>query len=74
MEEYKIGTIMTGLIAAIGVLWHQLLKQININRDDQKEYSEGIIKTIGVIAENTEERKETNRRLKNIEEKQNGKS
>ena len=42
MEEYKIETIIGGLIAGVGVLWHQLIKQIGINRSDQKEFSKCI--------------------------------
>ena len=51
MEEYKIETIIGGLIAGVGVLWHQLIKQIGINRSDQKEFSKLLARNLEVIAE-----------------------
>ncbi len=52
--EYKIETIIVSLLAGLGVLWHQLIKQVGINRTDQKAFSEALKGTVEVIAENNE--------------------
>lgn len=51
MEEYKIETIFAALIGGIGILWHQLIKQIGINRADQKEFSSMMVRNIEALAE-----------------------
>ena len=52
--EYKIETIIASLIGSVGVLWYQLIKQVGINRTDQKAFSEALKGTVQVIAENNE--------------------
>ena len=54
MEQYKIETIIAALIGGIGVLWHQLTKQVALNRTDQKEFSKALSEAVEVIAENNE--------------------
>jgi hypothetical protein len=54
MDNYKIETIIATLICGIGVLWHQLIKQVNINRTDQKEFSKVLERATGLISECTE--------------------
>lgn len=51
MDEYKIETIFTALIAGITILWRQLNKQVSINRDDQKEFLKSVHRTIEVVSE-----------------------
>jgi hypothetical protein len=54
MDQYKIETIIAALSGGIAVLWHQLLKQIRINRDDQKEFSKLVARNLEVLAETNE--------------------
>lgn len=49
--EYKIETIIVSLLAGFGVLWHQLIKQVGINRTDQKEFSKLMSRNIEVMVE-----------------------
>ena len=51
MEGYKIETIFAALLGGIGILWHQLLKQVSVNRSDQKEFSESLQRTVEVMSE-----------------------
>lgn len=45
MDKYEIGII--GLLSGACVaLWHQLIKQININRSDNKSITEVLTKVI----------------------------
>jgi len=60
MEEYKIETIFAALIGGIAVLWHQLTKQTSINRGDQKEFSESLVRSLGVVIECNELIRESN--------------
>jgi hypothetical protein len=60
MEEYKIETIFAALIGGIAVLWRQLTKQTSINRGDQKEFSESLVRSLGVVIECNELIRESN--------------
>ena len=51
MEEYKIETILASLLGGIGILWHQLIKQVSSNRADQKEFSKSIQEAIKAMSE-----------------------
>tara|TARA_R110000737_G_scaffold276335_1_gene283201 strand:- start:285 stop:494 length:210 start_codon:yes stop_codon:yes gene_type:complete len=54
MDQYKIETIIAALLGGIAILWHQLVKQIGINRDDQKEFSKLVARNLEVLAETNE--------------------
>tara|TARA_R110000787_G_scaffold7178_3_gene24701 strand:+ start:1314 stop:1535 length:222 start_codon:yes stop_codon:yes gene_type:complete len=54
VDEYKIGTIFTALIGGVGVLWHQLIKQVSLNRSDQKEFTKLLSRNMEVLAETNE--------------------
>lgn len=51
MEEYKMETIFAALLGGVGILWHQLIKQVSVNRSDQKEFSESLQRTVEVMSE-----------------------
>ena len=70
MDDYKIETIITALMAGIGMLWHQLLKQIGINRTDQKEFSAILSKNIEAIIKSNELMKDIKELLKDEQDKQ----
>lgn len=54
MEDYKFETIGTALVGGVGVLWHQLIRQIGINRGDQKEFTKLLSRNMEVLAETNE--------------------
>lgn len=60
MEEYKIETIIAGLLGGLAILWHQLIKQFGINRADQKEFSALMSRNMEIVSrcEKTLERME----------------
>ena len=51
MEEYKMETIFAALLGGVGILWHQLIRQVSVNRSDQKEFSESLQRTVEVMSE-----------------------
>ena len=60
MEDYKIETIFAALLGGVGILWHHLLKQVSIYREDQKDFSNTLKGAITVIAESNELTRERN--------------
>lgn len=54
MVDYTVETVLTALVGGVGILWHQLIRQISINRTDQKQFSEALKSAVAVIAENNE--------------------